>query len=592
MTQLENISEPVSLSWTGFVKAIWFFAERQRASFAFWNVVLFLVYFYRVVPSLILAQIVNFFVRYHKGDALTTVYWYCAILAGSYIVVALIRLTAKKQLDKIGIKLRSRAKVWGFERLIDFSLVWHSQENSGSKVQKILTGSQAAEDLLRLLDRQGYQTAAVFIGVIAVFVFIKPAFAVFIVIYLTIFFGIEYLFNRRIIQLSDSYNKANERSSGVYVESTHNLLSVKALGAEQHLHLLIGKREAESRYWQYERVDWSTNKWYSFQTVNALAFALGILLASYYVANGQLSTGVLLIVFNYFSTLREVSGDASDLLNDIITKRSDFARMMPIFTETSLVPTGQDEFPDNWKSIRLTNAQFRYASGAVGVQDLNFELRRGEKLGIAGASGSGKSTLVKLFLGLYALKEGSFIIGGKNYYDLAHDEVIQQISVVLQEAELFNFSLRENITLTRDVKPELLEKAVQIAELNDLIQRLPEGLETLVGEKGYSLSGGERQRVGIARAIAKNAPILLLDEATSALDAVTEQKIMLQLLGDYARGKTFLIIAHRLATLRNTDRVVVFDHGKAHEEGTFEELAKRPESTFGQLYNLQMNQTS
>ena len=137
--------------------------------------------------------------------------------------------------------------------------------------------------------------------------------------------------------------------------------------------------------------------------------------------------------------------------------------------------------------------------------------------------------------------------------------------------------------MMRQEDSELLKQAIDISELSEVIGRLPEGLDAMIGEKGYMLSGGERQRLGIARAVYKNAPITLLDEATSSLDSETEGKIMDKLLGEYGRNKTFLIIAHRLGTLRYTDKIAVMDRGTIMEEGTYEELTNNPASLFSRL---------
>jgi ABC-type multidrug transport system fused ATPase/permease subunit len=152
---------------------------------------------------------------------------------------------------------------------------------------------------------------------------------------------------------------------------------------------------------------------------------------------------------------------------------------------------------------------------------------------------------------------------------------------------LFNFSLRENITMMRDVPTAALQRCCEIACLSDVITRLPDGLDTLIGERGYALSGGERQRVGIARALCRNASILLLDEATSALDSATEQMVMERLIAEHGAGRTMLIIAHRISTLKDSDKVVVFDQGVLVEEGSFEELSDDPESRFGMMCAVQ-----
>jgi ABC-type multidrug transport system fused ATPase/permease subunit len=218
---------------------------------------------------------------------------------------------------------------------------------------------------------------------------------------------------------------------------------------------------------------------------------------------------------------------------------------------------------------------------------LTLDVKGGEIVGITGPSGSGKSTLIKLLLGLYRLERGTLQIGDVPIEDIRHEELISNMAVVLQETELFNFSLRENITMMRDVPSAVFEQSCEIACLTDVIARLPDGLDTIVGERGYSLSGGERQRVGIARALCRNTRILLLDEATSALDSATEHQVMSRVMGRL-RGKcTMLIVAHRMSTLKDADRIVVFDEGRIVEQGGFRQLAEDRASRFGAIYAIQ-----
>ena len=219
------------------------------------------------------------------------------------------------------------------------------------------------------------------------------------------------------------------------------------------------------------------------------------------------------------------------------------------------------------------------------VGPLSLEVKRGEIVGIAGPSGSGKSTLIKLLLGLYHPDRGSLQIGGVFVEEIRHEELVSNVAVVLQETELFNFSLRENITLMRDVPADLLQRSCEIACLGDVISRLPDGLDTVVGERGYSLSGGERQRVGIARAICRNAPILLLDEATSALDSVTEQAVMGRLVAEHS-DRTMLIVTHRMSTLKAADRIVEFDRGQLVERSD-SEPPEQDESRFRAMSAVQ-----
>jgi ABC-type multidrug transport system fused ATPase/permease subunit len=269
----------------------------------------------------------------------------------------------------------------------------------------------------------------------------------------------------------------------------------------------------------------------------------------------------------------------------MIERKSNLGRMMPLFWSDNRLPSGNRKFPHDWQSIQIHEAVFHYEDKPA-LGPVSLEVKRGEMIGIAGPSGSGKSTLIKLLLGLYHLDGGSLRIGDTPVEEIQHEELVSEIAVVLQETELFNFSLRENITMMRDIPPALLQRSCEIACLGDVIARLPDGLDTLVGERGYSLSGGERQRVGIARALCRNAPILLLDEATSALDSATEQTVMERLMSEQV-GRTMLIVAHRISTLRGADRIVVFDQGRLVEQGRFQELVEDPGSRFGVMCAMQ-----
>lgn len=296
---------------------------------------------------------------------------------------------------------------------------------------------------------------------------------------------------------------------------------------------------------------------------------------------------MILVFFTFFQKLRDAANDATDLTGRMIDMKADLGNMMPIFQETGTLRVGHESFPAHKYDFQINNGSFTYPSGQIGLSNFDFKLLPGEVLGIAGPSGGGKSTLVKMLLGLYRLTGGVFKVEALPYNAINHEDLIGHIAVVLQETELFNMSLRENITLLRDVDQVQLQKAVTVAQLDTVINNLPQGLETLIGERGYKLSGGERQRLGIARAVYKDAPIMILDEATSSLDSQTEKSILDVLLKEFAHNKTILIIAHRISTLKNSDRVIFIEHGSVVEEGKYQELITNPSSKLAHLYAMQ-----
>lgn len=574
-------------SWFDVPRSIWYFLGRDKFSWVSFNILLFTIFFYNLVPPFILGKIVDFFTKYHAGDSLNTFYYYTFFVGLSSIVVSIIRLTSKNKLKRIAISAKTTARVDGFEKLMDFSLQWHSNENTGNKIQRIFNGSQSIPQWTQFVNQDLFLIITSFIGVLTVFAFLSPIFLVFLVTYSIIYFLIEYIFNKKLYKLSEELNILREKSSGRYIEGSGNILAIKALGAEKGIYSKIKVSEEDSKKIEILKLNTGTQKWYWFQTLNGLSLIVFLFIVASQFISGAITVGYILVFYTYYNNLRDATNRITEVSGNIIQLKSDLLRMMPIFLEKPNIKTGLENFPTNWKSINIVNADFNYQARHVGLNNLNLIINKNEKIGIAGESGSGKSTLVKIILGLYKLENGEFKVGDKNYYDISHEKIMKNISVVLQETELFNLSLLENITLMRKLDLNMLKLAIDISCLQDVIDKLPSGLDTLIGEKGYSLSGGERQRIGIARAIYKNAPIIIFDEATSSLDSMTEKKIIDQLFLEFGANKTFIIIAHRVSTLKNSDRVLVFEKGRIIEEGKYHDLIKNKKSHFEKLYLLQ-----
>ena len=242
------------------------------------------------------------------------------------------------------------------------------------------------------------------------------------------------------------------------------------------------------------------------------------------------------------------------------------------------------------KQIEYKDVSFAYEKGRPVLKHVNLTINKGQTIAFVGNSGGGKSTLISLLPRFYDLgnNSGQILIDGTNIKDLDLDSLRQNIAVVFQDNFLFDGTIRENILLgNENAKEEEIQKAIRMACLDEFIKTLKDGLDTRIGERGVLLSGGQKQRIAIARAFLKNAPIVILDEATSALDNKSEAVVQ-QAIDNLMQDRTVLIIAHRLSTVRNADKIVVVNYGEIVESGSHDELLKMENSVYASLYRAQL----
>jgi ABC-type multidrug transport system fused ATPase/permease subunit len=237
--------------------------------------------------------------------------------------------------------------------------------------------------------------------------------------------------------------------------------------------------------------------------------------------------------------------------------------------------------------LQVSNLSFFYPAQSIpALQEISFRVPPGKSVAIVGPSGAGKSTIANLLLRFWDYDEGEVTLGGESLKELNQDEVRKKIALVSQNSYFFNTSIRENLRLARrSITQEEMEAAAQVAQIREFIADLPRGYDTLIGEQGLRLSGGERQRLAIARALLKDAPILIFDEPTANLDPRTEKEVLATLFKTM-RGKTSLLITHRLIGLENVDEILVMDDGQIVERGTHEQLLTQ-EGLYRHLWDLQ-----
>ncbi len=327
--------------------------------------------------------------------------------------------------------------------------------------------------------------------------------------------------------------------------------------------------------------------------IGAVAIALLLWVGREQVKNGYMSTGTfiafIIAVFRLYDPVRKFALFHNSF-QQALGASSEIFRFMDERDEIQERP-GAAVLPPFHKSVRFEGVSFAYreAEGNGGLpilRDVNLEVDAGEILAIVGSSGAGKSTLVHLIPRFFDVTSGTIKIDGRDIREVTVASLRAQIGIVTQETILFNDTVRNNIAYGQpNVEKAAVIEAARAALAHDFIMRLPEGYDTVIGEKGLRLSGGERQRISIARALLKNAPILILDEATSALDNESEALVQAA-LQNLMSGRTVFVIAHRLTTVRRVDRIVVLENGCITDSGTHEDLLTRL-GTYRKLYELQ-----
>jgi ATP-binding cassette subfamily B protein/subfamily B ATP-binding cassette protein MsbA len=305
--------------------------------------------------------------------------------------------------------------------------------------------------------------------------------------------------------------------------------------------------------------------------------ALVMWAAAMRVVDGRLTTGTALVFLAYLATLQWQLSAFAAMYTTLQSAGASVDRVMDVLRSDEAVPErpGAPALPRVRGEVRIEHAVFAYAPGQPVLRGVNLVARAGESVAIVGATGAGKSTLVGLLPRFFDPTGGRVLIDGHDVRDVSLASVRDQVSVVLQEPFLFATSVAANISLGHpQATPDEIERAARAANAHDFISRLPQGYDTIIGERGATLSGGERQRIAIARAVLKNAPILILDEPTSALDVETEQAIV-QALQRLMRGRTTFIVAHRLSTIRAASTIVVLENGRVVEQGSHTTLLTR-----------------
>ena len=382
---------------------------------------------------------------------------------------------------------------------------------------------------------------------------------------------------RRRQKLVDQREEAIARVSGHVADSLANMETIRAFAAEdreaaEHRSRVADQRRKSLRSWDYGnlRIDALV------APMSVLTNVFGLLLA---IALGAGKHGIeaIVVTFTYYSNATRIMFEFNQIyrqLESSLTEAAQFTELL-LTRPTVVDPIAPEPLRPKASDVRFERVTFAHTGGPPLFTGLDLAVPSGTKLGLVGRSGGGKTTLTRLLLRMMDVDDGRILIGGQDITRLRQSDLRSLIAYVPQDPAMFHRTLRDNIAFARPHATDAqIHQAAQAAHVTEFAGALPDGFETMVGERGVKLSGGQRQRVALARAILRDAPILLLDEATSALDSESETLVQ-QALWRLMEDRTALVVAHRLSTVARMDQLVVLDHGRIAEKGTHQELLRR-----------------
>ncbi|RZM81831.1 ABC transporter ATP-binding protein [Leptolyngbya iicbica] len=480
-------------------------------------------------------------------------------------------------------------RIEAYSHLQDMDLAYFEDHSTGGLMAVLNDDINQLERFLDVGANEVLQVITTIILVGGAFLFLAPSVAWMAIIPMPFIVWGAIAFQKL---LAPRYATVRERVSALNSRLSNNLsgiLTIKSFTAEGYEIERIREDSEAYRVSNQRAIAFSAAYIPLIRVLILLGFTATLVFGGLMAVEGELAVGTYSVLVFLTQRLLWPLTRLGDTLDQYQRAMASTNRVMDLLDLPITLHPGHQRLPvSNVKgAVRFEDVTFGYGDRRPVLQNLTLKIPAGHTVAIVGATGSGKSTLVKLLLRLYEVNAGRITLDGLDIRDLATQDLRQAIGLVSQDVFLFHGTVAENIAYgTFDASREAIIQAARTAEADEFIQQLPQGYDTIVGERGQKLSGGQRQRLAIARAILKNPPILVLDEATSAVDNETEAAIQ-RSLEHITQDRTTIAIAHRLSTIRNADRIYVMAQGQLVEWGTHEELIERDDLYAG-LWRVQM----
>jgi ATP-binding cassette subfamily B protein len=475
-----------------------------------------------------------------------------------------------------------------YAHLQRLSLAFHSRQRVGDLLYRITADSFAVQTMIMNGALPILSALVLLVGMLVVLFPLDPVLTMLALTVVPVLFVLISLFNKRIVEVAGDVRTTESRVYSLVQWAMSSIKLVQAFTKEEEEHRRFMGASRESLQATLRLYSWQTLYSGTVNLVIAAGTALVVFAGARAVISGTLSVGQLIVFISYLAQLYAPINQITQSWGLIAGARVGARRIFEILDTEPDLQDGRQDFPPGGArgEVAWFGVNFRYRADTLILTGVDLNVPAGAKIAVVGPTGAGKSTLLGLLPRFYDPSAGSVAIDGLDVREYTLKSLRKQIAMVLQPPLIFPLSVRDNIAYGRPGADDAaIEQAAQLARIDDLIDSLPAGYDTILGESGVSLSEGEKQRITIARALLRDAPILILDEPTSALDVMTEALVMAG-IERLMVGRTTFIIAHRLSTVRRCDRIVVLRAGTIVEQGTLRELLRR-DGFFAEYYRTQ-----
>lgn len=491
--------------------------------------------------------------------------------------------------DILSVRLQTHLSYAFYDHLLNLDVGFYDNQITGQLVNKMYRGISSITDFIQNMLNNFlpfFLTAFVTIIILAHY---SLLIAVLLAILFPIYILISHGSSQAWIQFENEKNGINDVSQGRAAESLGGIRVVKSFAAQvQELATFFTARKRIEQLAITQSRGWHIYDFYRRLALNIILFGIFTYIV-YWTFQGRYTLGEMTLVLQLVNQARFPLFAMSFILGQIQQASSGSKEFFAIINTKSTIADilHATELTITKPSIEFSQVSFAYDSAKQVLHNISFTIQPGHKMALVGESGQGKSTLVNLLLRFYSPQSGSIQISGQDIAQVTQNSLRQNIAVVFQESLLFSGSILENIRYSRPTaSQEEVVAVAKAANAHDFITELPQGYDSLVGERGVKLSGGQKQRIAIARAMLKDSPIVVLDEATSSLDSKSEVLVQ-QGLDRLLNNRTSIIIAHRLSTLATADHILVISGGKVAEYGTPKQLLAKKKGLYAQLVSLQ-----